>query len=129
MNTVEVTGIEVTNTRGNHNKFYRVYVFEHIEIRAWGRIGTAGQKKRIDHNSLAKASLSAKSKIDEEIIKGYGNKIVRQFGVPTRPTSNDLDRGFDLAKRRQKEVQLPEPEPQGEVLDLGYQQVLELEPA
>lgn len=97
--SVWVDAMEVTNRKGNHNKFYRVYVYENDEVRVWGRIGTQGQQQIFRHPNESAARRSAEDKIEEKLNKGYSGLVRRSFGTLTDdpPTTEWLRVGWHTA--------------------------------
>lgn len=98
--SVWVEALEVTNTRGNHNKFYRIYVADNMEVRVWGKIGTQGQHQILRHSSNHGAKRSAEDKIETQMNGGYSGLVRRSFGTPTddHPSLDWLRAGWHTAK-------------------------------
>ena len=118
---MKVVAEEVTNTSHGHKKFYRVFVCaDGTEVRNWGRIGTVGQFKTIPHQSKYEASSSAATKIDEEIMKGYRNREVREFETDL-VNQESLRQGWFRGRNTHTP---PSPAPEHRQREDSYQQIL-----
>ncbi len=78
---VEWLGSNHANTCGTSDKFYEVRVYaipngrSFYEERRWGRYGTKGQTKTIEHFSEWRAMESAKKQIKAKEKKGYTRPV------------------------------------------------------
>lgn len=69
---IPVTGWHLTNTIGDHNKFYTVLIAENgVVVTAWGRIGSAGQQKIDKLMSFKDAEALGKRQLYSKQTGGY----------------------------------------------------------
>lgn len=91
MTTVTATTVTYHDSAANSHKFYRTYVVDDIAIFQWGRIGASGQWSAGTYGGMLGADNAARSKINEKINGGYGDRTTVTFDYRGRLDPNDKD--------------------------------------